>query len=121
VYEVGFPLHVPVEAVSAEPTVALPLIVGAVRLAGGPLVAVDDGTAAVAAEVAAVVPFAFEADTVTRIVEPPSADETLYVEAVALAIAAHAPPELSHRDHWKPYLRPFPSHVPASAERDEPT
>jgi hypothetical protein len=56
-------------------------------------------TTAVCAEVAAAEPALFEAVTTTRIVEPRSAEVTVYVCAANGTMSAQAPPEPSQRRH----------------------
>jgi hypothetical protein len=70
-YPLGLFVHVPVLAVSVLPTAGVPLTVGAAETVGGDAVATE-ATAGVAAEVADPEPYAFDATTVTRSVDPTS-------------------------------------------------
>ena len=86
---------------------------------GGPTACV---TTAVAAEVAVAEPAMFEAVTVTRMVEPASAEAAAYVADVAPEIGLQFPPELAQRT--QPYecvIGVEPDHVPVEAESVCPT
>jgi hypothetical protein len=115
-----------VDPVSVWPACAVPLIAGreltagetAVESgAGGGGAIVADATSGVAADVAAVDPFRFDAVTITRSVCPTSADESVFAEVVAPPIAAQPAPAESHRSHWYAYFRVLPCQVPVLAER----
>jgi hypothetical protein len=85
------PDQVPVEAVSVWPTVGVPEIVGKTDDTGA------DVTTAVAAERAVEDPSLLVAVTLTRIVEPASAEDRTYVAEVAPEIGLQLSPELSQR------------------------
>jgi len=78
-------------------------------------------TTAVCADVAVLEPVVFVAVTATRIVFPLSVLVSVYVLCVAEAIAAHAAPLASQRDHAYAYVMPVPVHVPGLAVRVCPT
>jgi hypothetical protein len=88
-------------------------------LLGGGELAV--ATTAVCADVAAVEPFRFEAVTITRMVLPTSAVESVFAEAVAPLLALQLPPAESQRSHWYANFKDFPCHVPVLAFRVVPT
>ena len=77
---VGKPVQVPGFAVKTEPTVAVPVIVGATVLAGAA------GIPTVDSELIAAVPAVLVAVTRTDTYWPPSAATNVYVAAVAAAI-----------------------------------
>src|SRR5437763_1142266 len=79
-------LQVPGSAVSVEPTVASPLILGPVTTAGA-----ADTTTSVGAESASFAPPRFEAVTSTRRKLPRSSAETMYVAPTAPSIALQIP------------------------------
>lgn len=79
-------------------------------------------TTGVAAEVAVAEPALFEAVTVTRMVEPTSAEAAAYVAAVAPEIGLQFPPELAQRT--QPYecvIGVEPDQVPVEAASVCPT
>ena len=95
---VGFPLQLPLPAVSVTVTRAVPVIVGSAVFFGA---AVDDAaaTAAVCADSAVAEPSVLVAVTRARIVWPASAATSTYVFSVAPRIGAHLLPpplQLSH-------------------------
>src|SRR5512132_308969 len=84
-YEIGaVPDQLPGSAVKVCPSTGVPEIVGGDVFTGAASAPV---TVAVAAEVAVLEPTEFVAVTVTRIVEPTSADASEYVWSVAPAIS----------------------------------
>jgi len=81
----GDPVHVPGDAVSVEPSCAVPLIVGGDVFAGAPG---TGATSAVCAEDAVDEPTPFDAVTTTRIVAPTSAVPRRYDGAVSSPMSA---------------------------------
>src|SRR5438093_13100937 len=88
-YEVGLPLHEPVELAKTCEICAEPLICGGAALVG----TVSTVTVPVAADVADADPLAFVAVTVRRSVAPPSAETSAYEDAVAPIIEAQLAPD----------------------------
>jgi predicted NBD/HSP70 family sugar kinase len=83
--------------VVAAVVVVVAAVVVVVVTGGG---AAGAATTPVAAEVATVEPFLFEATTVTRLVAPTSGEASVSVCAVAPATAWQPPPRESQRSHW---------------------
>ena len=92
------PVHVPVVAVSVEPWVAKPEIVGSAEFTGTPEPP-DEVTTAVALELALVEPLEFVAVTLTRRVEPTSPLSTSRVVPVSPEIEAQFDPPALQRCH----------------------
>ena len=91
------PDHVPGSAVNVLPAWAVPEIVGAEALLGTVETA---ATTAVCAEEAVLEPALFDAVTVTRIVDPTSADASVYDCDEAPVMSEQFAPAESQRPHW---------------------
>ena len=90
------PVQLPGAAVNTCPACAVPEIVGGEPFTGGAGAA---ATTAVCAEPAEPEPSVFVAVTATLVVEPTSAEASVYVWPVALAMSAQFAPALSQRRH----------------------
>jgi hypothetical protein len=113
-YEIGaVPDQDPELADSTWPDWAVPEIVGRAVFDGAAGAAC---TTAVCADVAVADPAEFDAVTATRIVEPTSAETSVYAAAVAPEILTQFAPEESQRCHWYAYeIGAVPDHVPGAA------
>jgi hypothetical protein len=118
---VADPVHVPFAAVSVDPSLAVPEIVGSTEFAGAApwITAV---CALVAATAAHPDQHVFVPVTTTRIVLEMSAATSRYVLAVAPTMSTQLAPRLSHRRHWYVYeIADVPLHVPVAAVNPFPS
>lgn len=99
-------VHAPSDARSRLPTHVCPEMVGAATFTGGGGGIGLGATTDVAADVAEDWPELFAAVTSTRSVRPTSAEPSVYCDAVAPAIDAQLPPDVSQRRHWYEWLVP---------------
>src|SRR5262245_45482784 len=114
--------HAPWEAVSVDPTRAVPAIAGSPVLRGRAAAA---GTSAVGFDAAVAAPSPFEAVTRTRSRAPASAAATTYAEVVAPPMAAQSepsglPPDDGQRTHWYANDVGLPFHEPCVARSVDP-
>src|SRR5262245_3964163 len=117
------PLHEPSSAVSDPPTAAVPVTVGVPSEVGGCSVAGSAAaTTAVGSDAERPVPYASEALTTTRSVEPASSAPTTYVALIAPAMSRHASPAAEHRCHCRcRATAPLPDQTPSPALSLPPT